>query len=192
LTYSNLVEQVVSILMNSGYRRLNAPFRLAGLHFEVAAVLIGTDRSSDLVIVEDTVASTSREIQIRIETIARAMDALDSRRPITVILIGPRPSSTELVAMSRVSRVLPVGPTSISDQTEVLQNWLAVLLPLQLPPTGSGLADPLSELSNQINSGDAVISALLDSALHGTFAVQKTLHRIIERNLAIPENGEAE
>jgi hypothetical protein len=187
LTYRNLVEQVVSLLLDSGYRRLDTPLILAGLRFDVAAALIGADRSSDLVIVEDTVASTSREIQIRIETIARAMDALDSKRPITAILIGPRPSAAELDAMSRVSRILPVGPTSLTDQQGVLQNWLAVLLPLQLPQTGNALADPLSELANQVNSEDAVISELLKSASLGTFAVQKTLHQILERNLVIPD-----
>lgn len=187
MTYSDSVDQVVSLLQNAGYRRLNTPFILAGLQFDVAAVLVGADRSSDIVIVEDTVASTSHEIQIRIETIARAMDSLDSKRPITAILIGPRPSSTELDAMSRVARILPVGTSSLPDQSDSLQNWLAVLLPLQLPPTGNQLADPLSELSNQVNPEDTVISELLNSASLGTFAVQKTLHQIIERNLVISE-----
>jgi hypothetical protein len=188
LTYSNSVDQIVSVLQNAGYKRVSTPFTLAGLQFDVAAVLVGADRSSDLVIVEDTVASTSREIQIRIETIARAMDALDSKRPITAILIGPRPSAVELVAMSRVARILPVGPSSLPDQSDSLRNWLAVLLPLQLPPTGNQLADPLSELSNQLDSDDTVISELLKSAPLGSSAVQRAFHQIIERNLLMPES----
>jgi hypothetical protein len=161
---------------------------LAGLQFDVSAVLVGADRSSDLVIVEDTVASTSREIRIRIETIARAMDALDSKRPITAILIGPRPSAVELDAMSRVARILPVGSSSLPDQGDALRNWLAVLLPLQLPPTGNRLADPLTELSDQLDSNDAVISELLASAPLGPSAVRTVFHQIIEQNLLMPEN----
>jgi len=187
LTYSNSVDRVVSLLLDAGYRRLNSPFSLAGLLFNVAAVMVGADRGSDLVIVEDTVASASREIQTRIETIGRAMDALDSKRPITAVLIGPRPSAAELDAMSRVARILPVGISSLTDQDDVLRNWLAVLLPLQLPPTGHQLADPLSEIMNQVGSEDPVISRLLSSAPLGTSSVQKALHQIIELDLVIPE-----
>lgn len=187
MTYSNSVDQVVSLLLNAGYRRVSTPFILAGLQFNVAAVMVGADRSSDLVVVEDTVASTSREIQIRIETIARAMDALDSKRPITAIVIGPRPPATELDAMSRVARILPVGPSLLPDRSDALRNWLAVLLPLHLPPTGNQLADPLSELKHQLDPGNTVISELLDSAHLGTSAVQRALHQIIERNLVMPE-----
>lgn len=188
MTYSNSVDQIVSLLANAGYKRVSAPFMLAGLQFDVSAVLVGADRSSDLVIVEDTVASTSREIRIRIETIARAMDALDSKRPITAILIGPRPSAVELDAMSRVARILPVGSSSLPDQGDALRNWLAVLLPLQLPPTGNRLADPLTELSDQLDSNDAVISELLASAPLGPSAVRTVFHQIIEQNLLMPEN----
>lgn len=191
MTYSSSIDQVVSLLGDAGYRSLRTPFVLAGLQFAVSAALVGSERSSDLVIVEDTVATTSREIQIRIETIARAMDSLDSKRPLTAILIGPRPSASELDAMSRVARILPVGPSSFLNQNDILRNWLAVLLPLQLPPTGDRLADPLSELSKQVDSKDAVISELLGSAPLGESAVKSTLHRIIEQDLASVESNEA-
>jgi hypothetical protein len=190
LTYSNSVDQVVSLLLESGYRPLPTPLVLAGLQFAVAAALVGADRSSDLVIVEDTVVSASREIQIRIETIARAMDSLDSKRPLTAILIGPRPSATQLDAMSRVARTLPVGASSFLDQSDILRNWLAVLLPLKLPSSGGRLADPMSELSEQVDSEKAPISELLNSAPLGKSAVQSTLHRIIELDLIAAEGKE--
>jgi hypothetical protein len=188
LTYSSSIEQVVTLLLNAGYKRLPVPLTLAGLKFDVAAVLIGTDRSSDLVIVEDTVESTPKNIQIRIETIARAMDVLDSKRPITAVLVGPRPSTTELDAMSKVSRILPIGAASVTDQNEVLSNWLAALMPLRLPPTGNRLADPLAELSGQVDPKDIVISELLASAPFGTAEVAKSFHKIIEQRLTPPKN----
>jgi hypothetical protein len=188
LSYSSLVEQVVSLLLEAGYRRLAIPFHLAGLQFDVAAVLIGTGKASDLVIVEDTVISTGRDIQVRIETIGRAMDSLESKRPITAILIGPRPSAPELDAMSRVSRILPVGASEPSDQNAVLRNWLAVLLPLQLPPTGEKLADPMAEISGQVDSENIVVSKLLASAPFGTLAVKQRLYEILEQSLEVGES----
>lgn len=189
MNYSSLVEQVVSLLLDAGYKRLDTPFNLAGLQFDVAAVLIGTGRASDLVIVEDTVVSTGRDIQVRIETIGRAMDSLESKRPITAILIGPRPSTLELDAMSRVSRILPVGASEPSDQNAVLRNWLAVLLPLQLPPTGEELADPMAEIFSQVDSENVVVSKLLASAPFGTLAVKQRLYEILDQSL---EGGESE
>jgi hypothetical protein len=189
LTYSSQVDQVVAQLLDAGYRRLDTPFKLAGLQFDVAAVLIGTGRASDLVLVEDTVISKVRDIQVRIETIGRAMDSLESKRPITAILIGPRPSAIDLDAMARVSRILPVGASDPSDQTATLRNWLAVLLPLQLPPTGEKLADPMAEINSQVALEDVVVSKLLASAPFGTEAVKQRLYEILEQSLEVSESG---
>ena len=188
MTYSSQVDQAVTLLLDAGYRRLDTPFRLAGLQFDVAAVLIGTGRASDLVLVEDTVISPVRDIQLRIETIGRAMDSLESKRPITAILIGPRPSALELDAMARVSRILPVGSSEASDQTTVLRNWLAVLMPLKLPPTGDGLADPVAEIRSQFDSQDVVALKLLESAAFGAEAVKQRLYEILEQNLEVRES----
>ena len=187
MTYSSQVDQVVGLLLDAGYRRLDTPFKLAGLQFEVAAVLIGTGTASDLVLVEDTVISTVRDIQVRIETIGRAMDSLESKRPITAVLIGPRPSAIELDAMTRVSRILPVGSSEATNQTAVLRNWLAVLMPLKLPPTGDGLADPMAEIRSHVDSQDAVVSKLLESATFGTEAVKQRLSEILEQSLEVRE-----
>lgn len=192
MTYSSSVDQVVTLLSDVGYTRLVVPFSLAGLSFDVAAAMVGTDRSSDFVIIEDTVETPPKDIQVRIESIARAMDALDSKRPITVVLVGPRPSAGELDAISRVSRALPIGTASQNDQNDVLRNWLAVLLPLPALSTGSQLADPLSELSGNVDSDDVVISELLEAARLGTSAVEERLHLIIERCLRTTANPEAQ
>jgi hypothetical protein len=185
LTFSGSIEEIVSVLLDAGYKRLEVPLTLAGLRFDVAAVLVGTGRLSDLVIVEDTVVSSAKNIQTRIETIARAMDALESKRPITAIVIGPRPLDSVLTAISRVARILPVGSTSLHDQKDLLHSWLSVLLPLQLPSTGGELADPLSELSGQVEASNGVISELLASAPEGMMNVQGRLHEIIEQSLTL-------
>jgi hypothetical protein len=188
LTYSSSVDQVVTILSGVGYARVSVPFSLAGLIFNVAAAMIVADRSSDLVIIEDAVEP--REIQVRIESIARAMDVLDSKRPITAILVGPRPSASELEAISRVSRVLPIGTASVVSQDEGLRNCLAVLMPLPPFSTGGQLADPLTELSDNVDATDSKISELIDAAPLGAAAVATRLRTIIERCLNTQQDSE--
>jgi hypothetical protein len=190
LTYSSSVDQVVTILSGVGYARVSVPFSLAGLIFNVAAAMIGTDRSSDLVIIEDTVETAPREIQVRIESIARAMDVLDSKRPITAILVGPHPSASELEAISRVSRVLPIGTASVVSQDEGLRNCLAVLMPLPPFSTGGQLANPLTELSDNVDATDSKISELIDAAPLGAAAVATRLRTIIERCLNTQQDSE--
>jgi hypothetical protein len=50
------VSRVVAILEGAGFRRLGKPFIVASIPFEFAAVLIGTEKSPDLIVVVDTIA----------------------------------------------------------------------------------------------------------------------------------------
>ena len=192
MTYRTPIDRVVTILQGAGYNPLSSPLTLAGLDFKVSAALVGTGRASDLVIVEDTAETKPKEIQVRIESIARAMDLLDSKRPITAVLVGPRPPERELDAISRVSRILPVGSSSSPDQSDLLQNWLAVLLPLSVPSGGHQLANPLAELAIHVDAENEVITELMASAPSGTSGVAEQLHKIIERCLGTEPDSEEE
>src|SRR5258708_4784946 len=158
------VEKIVELLVSAGYRRLVPPLTIVGLSFEVPAALVGTGAMSDLIVVADTAFETDQRIQKKLEGIARALDVARSKRPLTAVLAGPRPRTPVLDAMSKVCRVLPVGTVVDRDQDAALKNWLAVLMPLSLPQARGELADPMKELSRQVDTNDAVSAELMSAA----------------------------
>lgn len=125
------VERVVAMLKDAGYVPVEQPQSIAGIPFEFAAMLVG-DTSLDLVAVLDLAIDAKEErIRRRINGLARALDVVGSRRSLTVVLVGPRPSQGLIQEIGEVSRVLAVG-TPVDGDDAFLWDALASLLPLQL------------------------------------------------------------
>ena len=183
MTATTPVEKIVELLTDVGYKRLATPLDIAGLKFDFPAVLLGTDPSPDLIVVFDTVFETEERVKNRIQNVARALDVMKSKRPLTAILAGPRPPTATLDAMSKVCRVLPIGAAFEGDEEAALRNWLAVLMPLQLPPTTDATADPMAELLQQIGDPEPNTKRLLDAAPHGSEQVRTVLCELVEQPL---------
>src|SRR3546814_10949911 len=77
-------------------------------------------------------AQGERKVLQQVEGIARALDVMRSRRPLTTIVVGPRPVGKPLEALAQVGRILSVEEAT--DPAE-LRDQLAVLLPAELPAT---------------------------------------------------------
>jgi hypothetical protein len=160
LTETTPVERVARALEDANFRRMPAPLEIAGITFDAIAAFVGTPPSPDLVVVGDTSLQTSRDIQRVVEGVGRALDVMRSRRPLTLVLVGPRLESKAISSLSRYARVLPVGESADADS---LSNWLAVLLPLQLPQPGEARGiDSLQELRS---GADPIGIELIDLAL---------------------------
>lgn len=170
------VERVATALEAASFRRMPAPLQIAGVTFDAPAAFVGTPPSPDLVVIGDTSLQTSREIQRTVEGVGRALDVMRSRRPLTLVLVGPRPDSKAISALSRYARVLPVGESA--DEKSVA-NWLAVLLPLKLPqPVEARGVDSLKELRSLADTeGQEFITLALDSAE----AVAQRLIELVEQ-----------
>lgn len=173
-------ERVAEILVRAGYRRITSPLHVAGLEFDVAGAFVGVGHSADLVVVGDMAADSERKVVQQIEGIARALDVMRSHRPLTTVIVGPRPVGKTLEALAQVGRILPVGEAL--DPSE-LRDQLAVLLPLELPATlsadrdlGAGeslsLADnPLAEeLVEASKLGEDAVRDQFHAALNTVFA----------------------
>jgi hypothetical protein len=164
MTREEPVTKVVTLLESVGYRSLDVPITVGGIPFDFAASLKG-ETSLDLIAVVDTLAeSDEKQMCRRVEGLSRALDLVRSRRPLTVILVGPRPTSETRRSLSRVCRVL-VTATPTDDG---LDEALAVLLPLDVLAE----AEPADSwpvvreaLSAQHPGSD--IAALLDAATQG-------------------------
>jgi hypothetical protein len=128
------VDRIVSILEDSkSFRRVSSPIMIGNVPFEFAAVLLGTGKNPDLVVIIDTINEDVQRTRQKIGGLGRAMDLVRSRRPITAILAGPRPDETTLESIARVCRVLPVGTPTGTGGDQLLQEWLSVLLPFGAP-----------------------------------------------------------
>lgn len=180
MTLSPSVARIVDILVGAGFRTLPTPFKVGSIPFEFAAMLVGTDKSPDLVVIIDTVTEKEERARQKIGGLGRALDAVQSRRPVTAIITGPTPGEQTMESISKVCRVLPVGtPTGPSDDN-LLRDWLAVLLPLRVPDTSAVAADPLVNLRNQT---DELGTLVLGAAPRGARAVQDVLRERLETPL---------
>ena len=149
MTETTPVERVARALEDAKFRRMPTPLEIAGVTFDPAASFVGTPPSPDLVLVGDTTLQTSRDLQRIVEGVGRALDVMRSRRPLTLVLVGPRLNSGAITSLSRYARVLPVGE---SADEATLSNWLAVLLPLQLPqPAEARGIDTLQALRSTVD-----------------------------------------
>jgi hypothetical protein len=173
LTETTPVERVARALEKANFRRISAPLEIAGVTFDAAAAFVGKPPSPDLVVIGDTSVQTYRDLQRIVEGVGRALDVMRSRRPLTVVLVGPRPDSKAITSLSRYARVLPVG---VSADDASLSNWLAVLLPLHLPqPTE---ARGMVSLEALRRTADPMGRELIDLAVNDQEAVAR---RFVEK-----------
>ncbi|MFZ3008777.1 MAG: hypothetical protein WA047_21640 [Phenylobacterium sp.] len=173
------VERVARALEAASFKRMPWPLQISGMTFDAPAAFIGAPPSPDLVVVGDSTVQTARDLQRTVEGVGRALDVVRSRRPLTLVLVGPRPESKALSALSRFARVLPVGE---SADAASLDNWLAVLLPLTLPqPVEARGLDTLEELRA---TADALTHELIDLAPLGADAVAQRFAELVEEPFA--------
>lgn len=178
------VGRITSMLLEAGYRSVSTPLVIGGLKFDFPAALVGIEPSPDLILIADTAFEQEERLVTKLEGVARALDVARSKRPLTVVIAGPRPSSANMETMSRVCRVLPTGTVLDKDTEGSLRNWLAVLLPLRLPEAHAPIADALEQLSKLGAGLDQEVADLVTPAKQGTRAVQWQLHQIIDDAVA--------
>ena len=176
MTATTPVERVAEILENVNYRRIPVPVTIGGIEFTFPALFVGTGLSQDLIVVVDGTVEKEERILQKIEGLARVLDRLRSRRPLTTVVVGRRPSSATIDGMFRVSRVLPVGTAS---DTANLRDWLSVLLPLTLPdPKDAGIAINQMDRDGQPDR-DPIAEQLLASARISEEGARELLHRLL-------------
>jgi hypothetical protein len=148
--------------------------------------LIGTGNSPDLIAVVDSVVDTEPRIRQKLDGFSRALDVAGSRRPLTAVIAGPKPSDATLAVLGRVCRVLPVGTPSGEGADAALRDWLAILLPLRLPDANVATADSSGELAKALPIGldDGLRKGLLGAASKGSSSVQEALKELIVSALA--------
>lgn len=179
-------ERVAQLLLAAGYRRLAEPLQVAGLAFSVAGAFAGGDRSADLVVIGDMATSSERGVIQQIEGIARALDVVRSHRPLTSIIVGPRPIGKALEALSQVSRVLAVEEAG--DEVE-LRDRLAILLPIELPAS-LGQNRDVNGIAQVSTTDDPFAVELIQASALSEAAVRRHFHDALMGAAASPATDE--
>ncbi len=187
---SGAVAQTVAFLTTAGYRSLKPPFEVASIPFSFGALLVGTERAIDLLAIIDTVVEDPAAVRRNVEGLGRALDLAGSRRPLTIILVGPSPPAGYIEPLVKVGRVLVVNTAASPSATaDLLADSLAVLLPLKLPdPTGTTV-DPHSTLLERMPAAgsDKTLALLLKASSAGAKAVRETLRVSLATPLRVEE-----
>ena len=195
MTIAPPVTKVVEILKGAGYRSREKPFTVSTIPFEFDALFAGAQRSNDLIAVIDTLNEKEERIRQKVDGLSRALDMGGSRRPLTVVLVGPRPSPAAMESLGRVSRVLAVGTPTGPGADASLQDSLAVLLPLKLPEQGETTVKPLQETRERVSPSKdegALTDALMEAAPLGAEGVREVLKRVLTETFAIASEQQAE
>jgi hypothetical protein len=180
------IERVIDLLSEAGYRRIDGQVSIASIPFEFDATLVGSG-SLDLVLVVDLIGKKDPAIVRRqIEGMASALDLVQSRRSLTVVLLGPPPPLDVIHRLSKVARVLAVGsPVGPGADAELI-DAVAVLLPLKINRNSSQLFESglvaRRELASRFD--DEISRGLLDAAAEGANQVHDAMTTILEEPLA--------
>src|SRR5260370_41088115 len=95
------IERVAQLLVGARFKRVPTPLRIGGLELDALAAFIGEPPSPDLVVIGDTLEQTPARLQQSVEGVGRALDMMGSRRPLPLVVVGPRPESSALTSLSR-------------------------------------------------------------------------------------------
>lgn len=123
------VQDVMAVLERAGFERLPKPLSVAGTEFDFEAAARGTHPSHDLVLVATDQVQRPR-LQRLVAGLARTLDLAESRRPMSLVLIG-EVSSNDRTELERYARVLLID-NDTPDVVEI-ERAVAILLPLKLP-----------------------------------------------------------
>lgn len=179
------IETVLGVLESSGYERLPRPLTVAGTQFEFEAAMSGTEKSQDIVIVAAGALPLRRLLRL-VAVLARSLDVLNSKRPVTVLVLGAI-GPADKAELERHARVLVLGTTE--PTVEEIRQAAAVLLPLNLPSVSVAGQDPIGEVIGLLG---AQVSdehkRLVTSALAGAARVEKALREYV--NAAIADGGD--
>jgi hypothetical protein len=178
-------ERVVAILTaEGGYRELPKPLKVGSLYFDFTYALIAGDRANDLVIVIELKGDSADDAVIRkVLSLTRALDVLQSKRPVTAVLTSGQAAPETVQSISRVCRVLSVGAPTGPGANETVRDWLSVLLPLREPPAVETLIDWEGDLRRRVPT-DATgpqMEKMLIAAPHGKVGSRRSFCAINPR-----------
>jgi len=172
------VDTVLAVLETAGFERLRKPLIVGGSTFDFDAAARGTGVSHDLVVVSTTPKAPRRLVRL-LSGLNRMLDQVNSRRPVSPVLLGERLDVSTTSDLERHARVLTIE--SGDPTPDEVRRAVAVLMPLTLPSATRHGRDPLTEVTEIVGpSFSSEHRALLEAAKIGPEEVRETLRRYVE------------
>lgn len=169
-SYQALRQKVVGTLADTGYSVLSTPFKLGEISIDLDLVCSGPADRLDLAVIADRPDTREEALRLywQIQRLARALDAAESRRTITVVVVGGIEDTRLLADLQSVARVLAV------DESLPVRRLIAPLLNLELPETTHSTLDGMAQVLTSINGRhSAALRGIVHSAPEGPEAVTK-------------------
>lgn len=186
-------EDVVRILKDDGgYKELPKPLRVGSQAFDFTHALVAGDRANDLVVVIEVRSDGQDEDLIRrVLGLTRALDVLQSKRPVTAVLTSGQTTHETLRTLSEVCRVLPIGTQIGKDADQAVRDWLSVLLPLEGPSSAEAVLVWEPDLAKALEGQEdqELVTKLIEASHIGTEAVELVFATSI-RTAVVPVLGE--
>lgn len=166
---------VEDILQGAGFDKLPPSFTIGSVSFDSMNAFLGAPDSLELVVVVELTALAAparAEVRWLVERVARALDAAESRRPLTAVLLSEVSVPSELIdSLLRVARVVTVnGDLETASQ-------LAPLLPLPSILSGAEDTDAIERLAPFVrgNRDAPQLRRLIEDSRRGGAAVEARL-----------------
>lgn len=175
-------ENVLQVLEGAGFERLPKPLVVAGARFDFDAAVTGTGISHDLVVLATSKTTRGRLVRL-LSGLSRTLDQVESRRPVSLVLIGAKTDAQVAASLEQHARVLTIeGDDPRPDQ---IRRAIAVLLPLNLPVEQSQGRAPLSVVAERLGGAlSKEHQSFIDAAQVGPDEVREALRRFIEAAVA--------
>lgn len=171
------IDTVLGVLQTAGFVELPKPLMVADSSFDFDAAVLGTGVSHDLVVVASGDSARKRLARL-LSGLSRTLDQVESRRPVTLVLLGETPDGLAMADLERHARVLTIE--GLNPQLDQVRKAVAILMPLSLPSTTTRGKDPLTQVAEILGSLSEEHRAFLDAARVGPDEVRTQLRRYLD------------
>lgn len=181
-----LYEELTQELAHAEYKPVPSPFHIGDIAFDFDFVFEAPRNQLDLAVVLTPVKSTEDGYRKywQVQRLARALDAVGSKRTITVLALEGIKNETLATDLQSVARVLVV------DRSLPLQRLIAPLLQLHVPKLGSGNFDGMELARKSIDSQYAgALRKIMDSAQTGSQAVAAQYEDWVDKSFDKARSG---
>ena len=161
---TDLREEVLDVLVDSGYTILPSPLQLGEISLDIDLVCSGPTDRLDLVVIADRPETREEGLRLywQIQRLARALDAAGSRRTITVVVVGGVDDPRLSADLPTVARVLGV------DASLPIRRLVPPPLALRLPAATQTTLDAIAQLRAAVKGRhSAALLELVQSAAAG-------------------------
>lgn len=165
-----LRDEVLAMLIENGYAVLPTPLQVGDIALDLPCVCSGPKDRLDLAVVVSRPETREGRLRLywQVQRLVRALDAVQSRRTISVVLIGGAADASLISDLQAVARVLSV------DAALPVRRLIAPLLGLELPEGTQVTLDGLALVREGIKGRHKeALTDIVESAPSGTKAVTK-------------------